>query len=410
MKEIFIPGSKSQSIRALLVNAFSCGVAKIDNILFSSDTLSCIKALEKLNVVFKEEDGALIIDSRNIFENVPDDTVLDLENSGTSLYLLMGLVASSGKRIILTGDESLKKRPVKEIADALSALGAEIEMADDHLPLAIKGPLKGGYVEISCPSSQYLSSLLLASVFSLNDTEIKATLLYEKPYVTLTLSWLDKEHIDYTISSNYMRAKIKGRQHFFPLDSYISGDYSSACFFFAYAMVKKESIYVRGLDPYDEQGDKRVLSILEEMGASVKEMSDGFIIKGPDRIKGGTFDLNDIPDSLPVLAVLSALSSEEVRLINCANARIKETDRIKAMHDELEKIGVSATELADGLVIHPSRIKGGLVRGYDDHRIIMAFSILKTVVPSIEIDSTEKVSVTLPRFFDMLAFLEESDE
>ena len=390
---IWIPGSKSQTIRALLIASFSRGKSTIINPLISSDTLSTANALKKK--LFR-------VDAENIGKGF-DKVTLDLGNSGTGTYLLLGLAASLEKEITITGDESLSSRPIAPLAKAYEDLGAEVSTNDGFLPVTIKGPLKGGRTEIECRTSQYLSSLLLASVLSSADVEITCPLLYEKPYVAITLSWLDRQGISYEISDDYLHSRVKGGQAFQAGQFTVSGDYSSASFFFALAAASGKSVTVLGLDRYDSQGDKRVLDVLQAMGCSVVWVENGVMVKGPEHLKGGTFDINDIPDALPILAAISTLAKSDVRLTNVPQARIKETDRIRVMHDELTKLGAKVMEEDDGLIIHSgSKLHGGKVSGHKDHRIIMALSILGVLIDGIELDDTKHASVTFPTFFTLL--------
>lgn len=401
---IWIPGSKSQTIRALLIASFSRGKSTIINPLISSDTLSTANALKTLGVKIDYDEGKKLfrVDAKNIGKGF-DKVTLDLGNSGTGTYLLLGLAASLEKEITITGDESLSSRPIAPLAKAYEDLGAEVSTNDGFLPVTIKGPLKGGRTEIECRTSQYLSSLLLASVLCSADVEITCPLLYEKPYVAITLSWLDRQGISYEISDDYLHSRVKGGQAFQAGQFTVSGDYSSASFFFALAAASGKSVTVLGLDRYDSQGDKRVLDVLQAMGCSVVWVENGVMVKGPEHLKGGTFDINDIPDALPILAAISTLAESDVRLTNVPQARIKETDRIRVMHDELTKLGAKVTEEDDGLIIHSgSKLHGGKVSGHKDHRIIMALSILGVLIDGIEIDDTKHASVTFPTFFTLL--------
>lgn len=401
---IWIPGSKSQTIRALLIASFSRGKSTIINPLISSDTLSTANALKTLGVKIDYDEGKKLfrVDAENIGKGF-DKVTLDLGNSGTGTYLLLGLAASLEKEITITGDESLSSRPIAPLAKAYEDLGAEVSTNDGFLPVTIKGPLKGGRTEIECRTSQYLSSLLLASVLSSADVEITCPLLYEKPYVAITLSWLDRQGISYEISDDYLHSRVKGGQAFQAGQFTVSGDYSSASFFFALAAASGKSVTVLGLDRYDSQGDKRVLDVLQAMGCSVVWVENGVMVKGPEHLKGGTFDINDIPDALPILAAISTLAKSDVRLTNVPQARIKETDRIRVMHDELTKLGAKVMEEDDGLIIHSgSKLHGGKVSGHKDHRIIMALSILGVLIDGIELDDTKHASVTFPTFFTLL--------
>lgn len=401
--EIWIPGSKSHSIRALLIAAFSKGESRIRNLLLSSDTISTMEALKKLNVriTYDKNNNEHVVDAKDLGKGL-ESAVLDLGNSGTGTYLLMGLAASLGIPITITGDESLSSRPIGPLADAYRNLGAHVTDNNGYLPITIQGPLKGGSVNIECRTSQYLSSLFLAGVLSKGDFKITCPILFEKPYVDMTLKWLDEQKIGYEISEDYQKSFIKGGQCFKALDTTISGDYSSASFFFGLAAISKKKINILGLEKNDSQGDKRVLEVLDKMGCTVLWIENGVSVQGPEKLKGGSFDINDIPDALPILSVVATQAEGEVTLYNVAQARIKETDRIASMAKNLSILGADITEMEDGLIIRPSILHKARVKGYDDHRIIMAMAILSYAVKDgIEIDDTRRVDVTFPTFFEL---------
>ncbi len=401
--EIWIPGSKSHSIRALLIAAFSKGKSRIRNLLISSDTLSTMEALKRLNVkiTYDKDNNEYVVDAENLGKGL-ESAVLDLGNSGTGTYLLMGLAASLEIPVTITGDESLSSRPIGPLAEAYRSLGAHVTDNKGYLPVTIQGPLKGGSLSIECRTSQYLSSLLLAGVLSKGDSKITCPILFEKPYVGMTLKWLDEQQIEYEISKDYQETFIKGGQCFKALDATISGDYSSASFFFGLAAISRKKINILGLEKNDSQGDKRVLEVLEKMGCSIQWIENGVSVQGPEKLKGGSFDINDIPDALPILSVIATQAEEEVTLYNVAQARIKETDRIASMAENLSILGADVTEMEDGLKIKPSVLHKAKVKGYDDHRIIMAMAILSYAVKDgIEIDDTRRADVTFPTFFEL---------
>ena len=232
--KIEIPASKSQTIRAFLLACFAKGKSIIRHSLLSSDTISCIDAVKALGAKVEfSKDGSICYVDSTVLNLREEGITIDAGNSGTTEYLLLGLAASLGIPVTITGDKQLLSRPVGPLSAALSDLGATINESDGLPPVTIKGPLKGGCTEIECRTSQYLSSLLLAAPLAEGDTQIDCSLLYEKPYVRMTLEWLDKEGIVYEISDDLEHAKIKGNQKYRPFDEYIAGDFSSASFFFA---------------------------------------------------------------------------------------------------------------------------------------------------------------------------------
>ena len=407
--KIIIPSSKSQTIRALLISVFSRGVSYIKHPLISDDTESCINAVKAMGAdVNILENGDITVDATYAFSDM-DELSIDAGNSGTTEYLSLPMLSSLGIQVNIDGDEMLRKRPLKPLLDALESLGAETESTNGFPPASIRGPLDGGECTIECKTSQYLSGLLLGAPLAIGDSHIKCSVLFEKPYVKMTLKWLDDQGIKYRISDDLEEVWVKGGQSYKPLDTYIEGDFSSASFFFVAAAIHGTEVTVEGLDKNSTQGDKEILNILEKMGCSIKWNGMAVTVKGPEKLKGGVFDLNAIPDTLPALSVVAAFAEGDTILENVEQARIKETDRIKVMRENLNELGVEAEERRDALVVHgKGSVKGGKAKGYGDHRVIMALAILGTrTEEKTEIDDVSAASVTFPTFFDLLEKLEK---
>ena len=407
--KIIIPSSKSQTIRALLISVFSRGVSYIKHPLISDDTESCINAVKAMGAdVSILENGDITVDATYAFSDM-DELSIDAGNSGTTEYLSLPMLSSLGIQVNIDGDEMLRKRPLKPLLDALESLGAETESTNGFPPASIRGPLDGGECTIECKTSQYLSGLLLGAPLAIGDSHIKCSVLFEKPYVKMTLKWLDDQGIKYRISDDLEEVWVKGGQSYKPLDTYIEGDFSSASFFFVAAAIHGTEVTVEGLDKNSTQGDKEILNILEKMGCSIKWNGMAVTVKGPEKLKGGVFDLNAIPDTLPALSVAAAFAEGDTILGNVEQARIKETDRIKVMRENLNELGVEADERRDALIIHGNgSVKGGKAKGYGDHRVIMALAILGTrTEEETEIDDVSAASVTFPTFFDLLEKLEK---
>ena len=407
--KIIIPSSKSQTIRALLISVFSRGVSYIKHPLISDDTESCINAVKAMGAdVSILENGDITVDATYAFSDM-DELSIDAGNSGTTEYLSLPMLSSLGIQVNIDGDEMLRKRPLKPLLDALESLGAETESTEGFPPASIRGPLDGGECTIECKTSQYLSGLLLGAPLAIGDSHIKCSVLFEKPYVKMTLKWLDDQGIKYRISDDLEEVWVKGGQSYKPLDTYIEGDFSSASFFFVAAAIHGTEVTVEGLDKNSTQGDKEILNILEKMGCSIKWNGMAVTVKGPEKLKGGVFDLNAIPDTLPALSVAAAFAEGDTILENVEQARIKETDRIKVMRENLNELGVEAEERRDALIIHGNgSVKGGKAKGYGDHRVIMALAILGTrTEEETEIDDVSAASVTFPTFFDLLEKLEK---
>jgi len=407
---ITIPSSKSHTIRALLIAAMADGRSRLLNPLDSADARSCIDACRAFGAVIdtgETEDGIPVwsVDgNRGIFpENIK---TIDVGNSGTTLYLAAGLAALSGAEIRFTGDNQIQNRPVKALLDALSDFGTSVSIDGDSPPFSILGPLRGGETSIECPTSQYLSSLLLCTPLAGGKSVINVPLLMEQPYVEMTLRWLDSQGIKYT-NYDFRRFTVPGRQKYRAFESRIPGDFSSAAFFLCAAAITGSQISLDGLDVNDSQGDKAILDYLSVMGCRVETGPDSVTITGPEKLSAASLDLNDTPDALPAMAVTACFAEGETVLHNVPQARLKETDRIAVMAQELSRLGADISEREDGLIIRGGKpLSGCRVEGHGDHRVVMALAIaaLRTEGKTIITDS-EAVNITYPGFFDQLSSL-----
>lgn len=445
-----VPSSKSQTIRALLLAAFAEGTSLIHNPLKSQDTLSCLHACEHFGAVIEDIPTGWKVTS--LFSREPasqkqrktSPLLVDTGNSGTTLYLGCGMAAALGIPVVFTGDEQIRSRPVQALLSSLTDLGAVISTGSDELaaafpglsdqeilypgkpgcpPFIVEGPLTGGKTTISCPTSQYLSSLLLASPLAEGDTHITIPLLHERPYVEMTMRWLREQNITFNYTPDLSEFTIKGGQSYSPFETSIAGDFSSASFFFCAAAITGSKLTVTGLDPNDTQGDKDILYCLEKMGCSVDWHQNAVTIQGPPKgkLQGATLNLNPIPDTLPILAVTACFAAGVTRLVNVPQARIKETDRIAVMCEELTKLGAHIKELPDGLIIEntqlasngitftdiPGALTGGNVCGHNDHRVIMSLAIAALAAEGpITIIGADAVTITFPSFFELLASIQ----
>jgi len=436
---VTIPASKSHTIRQLLTASLADGISEIKHPLDSLDTQSCITACKVFGAQITEHfDGSelvgLTVHGNNGFKSVslcePFGeqllTDIDVGNSGTTLYLALAVAALQSQPVRFTGDEQIKKRSAMPLLDALTSLGIKCESNNGCAPITVSGTWKGGKAILPCPTSQYLSALLIASPLAPAGTvtKIEVPLLNEKPYIEMTLSYLKAHGILYSSKPDFSYFEIPGGASYKAFSRAVPADFSSAAFPAAAAVISGGEAQICGLDPNDTQGDKYFFEILEKMGCNVKSKSNGnnkdseytvTVSRSRDGgLTGGTFDLNETPDLLPAAAVTAAFAHGDTALVNVANARIKETDRIAVMAKELKKLGVSCTELPDGLIVHG---KGGLfaggeapptnnipvIDGSGDHRIVMAFAAaaLGSSIP-IEITTAESASVTYPGFLDLL--------
>lgn len=420
---VAIPGSKSHTIRAVAVAALADGTSTIKSPLISSDTVSAVETYSAMgaSIDAKNPKEWTITGTAGQIDSPADQ--IDVGNSGTTIRLAAGSAALSyhTEHIILTGDQQIQSRPIEPLLVALNGLGAEAKSVkgNGNPPISITGRLKGGKTTIECITSQYLSSLLMACPLAEDDTEIDVTLLNEPDYVQITLDWLDRQGIKYE-NQNFKKFIIPGNQSYKPFDTPIPADFSSATFFLCAGAVLDADITLGGLDFSDSQPDKSVVDYLKAMGADIQigdingnngnGNGDGNGIQTVRvrraRLQGIEIDMNRTPDALPAMAVTAAMAEGTTRLVNVAQARKKETDRIKCMAEELTKMGIKTEELPDGLVIHGGQLKPAHVDGRHDHRIVMALSIAGMAIDGDTIiDTAEAMNVTFPNYVELMSSL-----
>jgi len=399
---VVVPPSKSHTIRALLAAALAQGVSRIGRPLTSGDGASAIGAAKTLGARIEENgDGLIVTGIGGDFEAGTDD--FDMGNSGTSTNLFASAAALGRRRRRIDGDESLRRRPVRPLLEALGRLGASysFESTNRDLPFYIEGPLQGGATIVNGISSQFVSSLLFSCPLAAGDTDIAVENLHEKPYIELTLWWLDTLGIRYEKSNDFSHFHVYGRQSYRPFTMAIPGDFSSATFPAVAAAITGGALDISGIDFSDPQGDKRIFDILAAAGVPVEKDRFSARIGAAPGLAGGVIDLNTMPDALPAVAVLGCVAEGTTRIVNVGHARIKETDRLAVMAAELTKMGALITEESDGLTICHSRLKGALVNGHDDHRVVMALTLAGMVAQGETIiDTAQAAAVTYPGFVE----------
>jgi len=421
--EVIVPASKSHTIRALALATLARGRSEIANPLDSADTRACVDACRALGA--KAETGGELWSVEGVAgrPRVAED-VIDVKNSGTTLYIALGMAALVDGWNVLTGDDQTRRRTAQNLIQALNMLGAGVVSTRGNgcAPVLVHGPLQGGRASIGCPTSQYLTSLLICTPLARGDSTILVTHLNEAPYVQMTLDWLRKLRIQFA-HEDMREFTVPGGQEYPAFEERIPGDFSSATFFLCAAALTGSDITLRGLDMNDAQGDKAVVDMLQRMGAEVEsgpaasagnrelepfeKLRPGggratLRIRGRG-LKGVELDLNATPDALPALAITGCFAEGTTKLLNVPQARIKETDRIRVMREVVNALGGKAEELPDGLIVHGVGLRGGKVSGHADHRVVMACAIagLASERP-VEVDTAEAVRITFPNFVELM--------
>jgi 3-phosphoshikimate 1-carboxyvinyltransferase len=397
-----IPGSKSHTIRALFFASLAGGKSIINNPLISNDALSAVEVCRALGAQIDNHGDRFVVNGFNGMPKTPEN-IIDVGNSATTLRFGVMTAGLNDGCSVFTGDYQIRRRPLGPLIEAMNNLGADVfsTCGNGMAPVVVRGRLQGGSTQLDAVSSQYLSSILIHAPLLDNDSEIELTRLNEVPYVALTLWWLDRHGIKYS-NNGFKSFHIKGGQSYKPFNISIPGDFSSATFFMVLAAISGGEFLLKNLDMTDPQGDKQILSYLENMGAKIQVGNDGILIKG-DKLKGIEIDMNSTPDALPAMAVAGCFAEGETRLVNVPQARLKECDRVHVMCCELAKMGADIVELPDGLVVRNSRLKGCSVCGHDDHRVVMALAIAGlNIEGQTIIDTAEAMNVTFPEFPEMI--------
>lgn len=397
---IEIPPSKSHTHRALLFALLANGTSRIEKYLDSPDSAAMLQTIEKLGANVNKEADHLEIQGVGLNFSPPKD-VINAHNSGIVLRFIGAIAALIPGYSVITGDHSIRtRRPVKPLLDSLKQLGATAESmtGNGYAPIIIKGPLTSGKCTLEGHDSQPISALLIATSFAHDASEIHVTDPGEKPWIDLTLSWLDFFNLPYE-NHDYTLYKIPGGGNISGFDYAVPGDFSSLAFPVAAALITQSEISIDNVDMEDVQGDKKFLKHIEKMGAKLEVEGRTLHVKKSGPLKGQTIDINDTIDAVTTLAVLGCYAEGTTTLINGAIARKKECDRIHAIATELKKMGADIEEREDGLVIRQSKLKGATLDTYHDHRMVMSLTVAALGAEvSSTIQGVECVRKTYPNF------------
>lgn len=396
---IAVPGSKSHTIRGIVAALQGRGISVLRSPLDSEDTRSALEAAKLFGAPVAEFPDRWEIGGMGGKLRDPGQ-VINMNNSGTGLRMLTALAAMQDFPVTFDGDESLRTRLMTGLFGALEELGAKIDSSCGHCPFTICGPVSGGRAKVDGKSSQFLTSLLFALPRAAADSELVLDYLNEQPYAEITAKWLSELGVSYVKHPGLLRWDIPGNQEFPAFDKVIPADFSTACFPLAAAALCGGTVEILNLDFTDAQGDKKVFDFYEKMGAKITR-KDKVCSVSAAVLHGVEMDLNSTPDALPVIAATAALIPGETRLLNVAQARNKETDRIAAMAEELAKMGADITELPDGLIIRGGRLHAATVDSRNDHRIAMALAIAGMCLDGeTVIERAEGIPVSYPGFVD----------
>ncbi|MDE1763497.1 MAG: 3-phosphoshikimate 1-carboxyvinyltransferase [Thaumarchaeota archaeon] len=394
---ISCPPNKSYTHRAVFLASLAKGSSTIRNVLLSRDTIATINACRIFGAKITADGSTLRVEGTGSVS--PTGTEVDASNSGTTIRISAAIASLSDTKITLSGDASLKKRPMQPLLDALVKLGARCTSDNGTPPLTVTGRIPGGSTSIAgSVSSQFISALLITAP----KTEKGITLeiegdLVSKPYLDATIATMKKFGANVDVVIPYKKYGIR-KQDYVPADFTVPADFSSMALLLSAAVLVGNNMEISAPVGDLPQGDKEMISHLEKMGVRIS-IGDTVRVTVPAKISGGRFDLSNTPDLLPPMAILALRASGPVEIYNVRHARFKETDRIAILARELAKIGLGVTEKEDGLILESSKsLKGADLDSADDHRLFMAFCIAGMFVGNCTVTDPESVDVSYPDF------------
>ncbi|MES2200428.1 MAG: 3-phosphoshikimate 1-carboxyvinyltransferase [Chlamydiota bacterium] len=403
--DLTLPPSKSHTQRALFFALMGRGVSTIQNYLPSPDIRAMLQAIQEFGakVIFQDEKTISILGCAGKLESAQN--VIDAGNSGQVLRFIGALASLLPTYTVITGDLSIRhNRPVKPLLEGIRQLGgfAESMQLNDTAPILLRGPIKAGKVFIDGECSQPVSGLLMACSFLPSPTEIIVHNGKEKPWIRLTLAWMDRLGLTYK-EDNLEKFTVYGKGQYDGFTVNIQGDMSSAAFPVAAALITKSELCLYNVDRGGSQGDEKVFDDLISMGAHITfcPLKNTLTVKNTGELLGGTLDVNDCIDAVPILSVLGCFCKNPLILINGKAARKKESDRIHCMAIELTKMGAHIEEKEDSLVIFPSILKGTKLSSHKDHRVAMSLAVAGLGASDItEIEDVDCIEKSYPLFIN----------
>ena len=414
-----VPGSKSLTNRALLIASLANGTTHLTNALFSDDSRYFAKALQTLGFDVQLDEANFQMTVTGLGGRIPAQKAeLFIGNAGTAARFLSAFLTLGNGEFILDGDPRMRERPIGDLVDSLTQLGANISPLSSREGIEVKelcppvkisaSGLPGGSTKIAGNiSSQFLSALLMIAPYAKSAIEIVLTTdLNSKPYVDMTLATMQdfgvkverKEYRSFRVPITNYKSRITYA---------IESDASAASYFFAAPVICGGIVRVENISRNSKQGDIEFLNVLKKMGCQIAEGKNFIEVTGAKLLSGVDVDMRDIPDTAQTLAAVAPFASSPTRIRGIASARGKETDRVHATCTELMRLGVQVDEHADGLTIYPcSNTQPAIIKTYNDHRMAMAFSLIGLRVSGITIENPSCVSKTFPNYFEVLETLQ----
>lgn len=409
-------GDKSISHRSIMFSSIAKGSTKISNFLMGQDCLSTINCFRKMGVDIDIDQNNVIVKGRGLRGLKRPSDILDVGNSGTTIRLMMGILAGNEFESTIVGDDSIGRRPMKRVTDPLRLMGCEIEGKDDanYTPITIKGGnLTGIDYKMPVASAQVKSSIILASLYA----NSPSTIIEKAKSRNHTEIMLNSFGAD--IKSNDLNININPIDELYSIgDISVPGDISSAAFIIVAASIVKGS-EVTILNVGLNETRTGILDVLKNMNGNFEvfnrrlvggELVGDIVVRYSEDLASTTIDSDLIPrliDEIPVIAVLATQSNGDTIIKDAKELKVKESNRIQAVVDNLKRMGADIEELEDGMIIKGKRkLKGAKISTFNDHRIAMAFSIAGLICESdVELDNTMCIDISFPGYFELLNYL-----
>ena len=408
-------GDKSISHRAVMFSSISKGDNKISNFLMGEDCLSTISCFRKMGVDIQIDGKDVYVKGNGLYGLKRPKEILDAGNSGTTIRLMMGILAGNKFDATLIGDNSIAKRPMKRVTDPLRLMGCNIEGKDDanYTPIKIYGgDLKAIDYHMPVASAQVKSALILASLYA-NDTSFIYEKVKSRNHTEIMLKSFGAD-----INVENLKISVNPVNELFSQDIYVPGDISSAAFIIVSALITKGSeVIIKNVGLNETRTG--IIDVVKNMNGNIEiinerlvggELVGDLLVRYTKDLCATTIDKDIIPrliDEIPVIAVLATQAEGTTIIKDAQELKVKESNRIKSMVENLKILGADIEELEDGMIIKgKSKLNGGKIKTFKDHRIAMAFSTLNLIsAEKIKLDNEDCINVSFPGYFDLIKSL-----
>ena len=408
-------GDKSISHRAVMFSSISKGDNKISNFLMGEDCLSTISCFRKMGVDIQIDGKDVYVKGNGLYGLKRPKEILDVGNSGTTIRLMMGILAGNKFDATLIGDNSIAKRPMKRVTDPLRLMGCNIEGKDDanYTPIKIYGgDLKAIDYHMPVASAQVKSALILASLYA-NDTSFIYEKVKSRNHTEIMLKSFGAD-----INVENLKISVNPVNELFSQDIYVPGDISSAAFIIVSALITKGSeVIIKNVGLNETRTG--IIDVVKNMNGNIEiinerlvggELVGDLLVRYTKDLCATTIDKDIIPrliDEIPVIAVLATQAEGTTIIKDAQELKVKESNRIKSMVENLKILGADIEELEDGMIIKgKSKLNGGKIKTFKDHRIAMAFSTLNLISDEkIKLDDEDCINVSFPGYFDLIKSL-----